>query len=254
MAAKPTWCDLSYSEDRTLDPGVFCQIVVLGTLLEPMLAETFNTTDAFITATPELQTQNPADRNHSLDVSNATGVYDVNMTRSENSTISGTQMPPVEVYVIVLILVIVGVAVIGIIFFCVKSNRKRFSVDVHAKHEDAQIPLASVEPEMCDRSQAPTDGDQQLTESPAKSQTSESPAEKKSVPNIVDDADPTASTKTSVETLNDVLNENNSNNNPGADLKKAPATAAFLHLGGKSNEYRGECGVAIMLTQEWRLN
>ncbi|KAI5107705.1 hypothetical protein C0J45_1299 [Silurus meridionalis] len=59
------------------------------------------------------------------------------------------------------------------------------------------------------------EADQQVKESPAETQTSEAPAEKPAEPNIVDetDGDPAASTKTSVETLNDVLNENNNNNN-----------------------------------------
>ncbi|KAF7710101.1 protein let-653 [Silurus meridionalis] len=141
------------------------------------------------------------------------------------------------VYVVVLILVILVIAVVAIIFFCVKANRRRFSVDIHCKNEDAQIPLAAVETEVCDASltdmktfmndketSPPPDSkeegalpeaDQQVKESPAETQTSEAPAEKPAEPNIVDetDGDPAASTKTSVETLNDVLNENNNNNN-----------------------------------------
>lgn len=64
---------------------------------------------------------------------------------------------------------------------------------------------------------APTEADQQVKESPDKSQTTEAPADKPVCPTDVDvnDGDPTASTKTSVETLNDVLNENNSNNHIG---------------------------------------
>ncbi|KAK3573150.1 hypothetical protein QTP86_014105, partial [Hemibagrus guttatus] len=59
-------------------------------------------------------------------------------------------------------------------------------------------------------SKALTEADQEVKESPEKSSA---PAEKPSEPLVVDDVDPTASNKTSVETLNDVLNENNSNNN-----------------------------------------
>ncbi|MCI4376069.1 hypothetical protein PGIGA_G00183920, partial [Pangasianodon gigas] len=145
-----------------------------------------------------------------------------------------------SVYIVVLLVVILSVAVIGIIFFCVKSNRRRFSVDIHAKNEDAEIPLASVEPEICDSSPkdmktftaveySPTDtvekteegkADQQVKEQSAESQTTEAPAEKQAGPTFLDvnDGDPTASTKTSVETLNDVLNENNSNNNAVHDV------------------------------------
>lgn len=66
-------------------------------------------------------------------------------------------------------------------------------------------------------STAPTEANQQVKESPAETQTTESPAEKPAESTEVDviDGDPTASTQTSVETLNDVLNENNSNNNAG---------------------------------------
>lgn len=64
-------------------------------------------------------------------------------------------------------------------------------------------------------STALVEADQQDKESPLK--TTEAPAEKLADPTDVDvnDGDPTASTKTSVETLNDVLNDNNSNNNAG---------------------------------------
>lgn len=66
-------------------------------------------------------------------------------------------------------------------------------------------------------SAVPTEADQQVKESPAETQTSEAPAENPAGPpdEDVNDGDPMASTKTSVETLNDVLNENNSNNNRG---------------------------------------
>lgn len=62
-----------------------------------------------------------------------------------------------------------------------------------------------------------SEADQQVKESPAKSQSTEDPDEKSAELTVVDshDGDPTASNKTSVETLNDVLNENNSNNNAG---------------------------------------
>ncbi|MCJ8730228.1 hypothetical protein PDJAM_G00181870 [Pangasius djambal] len=161
---------------------------------------------------------------------------------------SHTQTSNKPVYIIVLLVVILSIAIIGIIFFCVKGNRRRFSVDIHGKNEDAEIPLASVEPEMCDSSpkdmktftaveeSSPTDtvektegekADQQVKEQSAESQTTKAPAEKLADLTFVDinDGDPTASTKTSVETLNDVLNENNSNNN--AVLRWAEAENAM---------------------------
>ncbi|XP_053478047.1 uncharacterized protein si:dkey-27h10.2 [Ictalurus furcatus] len=152
-----------------------------------------------------------------------------------------------SVYIIVLIVIILVIAVIGIMCFCFKNNRRRFSVDIHAKNEDAQIPLAEVEPEMNESSlkgmktfisfegeessptdtvdktegeKAPTEANQQVKESPAESQTTEAPAEKPAGLAVVDlNDDPTASNKTSVETLNDVLNENNSNNNAVHDVR-----------------------------------
>ncbi|KAB5581388.1 hypothetical protein PHYPO_G00175070 [Pangasianodon hypophthalmus] len=162
-------------------------------------------------------------------------------TKSTTASTDSHTQPSRSVYIVVLLVVILSVAVIGIIFFCVKSNRRRFSVDIHAKNEDAEIPLASVEPEMCDSSpkdmktftavegSSPTDtvekteegkADQQVKERSAESQTTEAPVEKLAGPTFLDvnDGDPTASTKTSVETLNDVLNENNSNNNAVHDF------------------------------------
>lgn len=62
-----------------------------------------------------------------------------------------------------------------------------------------------------------TEADQQVKESPDESQSTEAPAEKLAEPTFLDapDEDPAASNQTSVETLNDLLNENNSNNNAG---------------------------------------
>ncbi|KAF4090728.1 hypothetical protein AMELA_G00055210 [Ameiurus melas] len=152
-----------------------------------------------------------------------------------------SETPSTSVYIIILIIIVLVIAVIGIMCFCFKNNHRRFSVDIHAKNEDAQIPLAEVEPETCESSlkgmktfisfeeeessptdtvdktegeKAPTKADQQVKQSPAESQTTEAPAEKPAGLTVVDlNDDPTASNKTSVETLNDVLNENNSNNN-----------------------------------------
>ncbi|XP_060729099.1 uncharacterized protein si:dkey-27h10.2 [Tachysurus vachellii] len=180
--------------------------------------------------TKEYPSNNPSD----VDITTKkTG--DVNRTTMKSTTTKepNEESPRSSVYIFVLLFVILAVAVLGIIFFCVKSNRKRFSVDIHDKHEDAQIPLASVEQEMCESSskgadmktftteessptdnieeteeqKAPTEGDKQTKESPAQS---EAPAEKPAGSTIEDDA---ASNKTSMETLDDVLNENNSNNN-----------------------------------------
>ncbi|XP_053535865.1 uncharacterized protein si:dkey-27h10.2 isoform X2 [Ictalurus punctatus] len=168
-------------------------------------------------------------------------------TSTKTPSGDGVKTDSPSVYIIVLIVIILVIAVIGIMCFCFKNNHRRFSVDIHAKNEDAQIPLAEVEPEMNESSlkgmktfisfegeqssptdtvdktegeKAPTEADQQVKESPAESQTTEPPAEKPTELAVVDlNDDPTASNKTSVETLNDVLNENNSNNNAVRDVR-----------------------------------
>ncbi|KAG7333733.1 hypothetical protein KOW79_002140 [Hemibagrus wyckioides] len=286
--------------------ATFYVLTILGALLMPLLAQELNTT-ANITTNGDLNKSN-ANNTHSEAVSQGPKANDVNLTSSESTVISSTQMaaeegtrkpsnvsttlkttkgvtsPAVErittkvtpsssggngnnnitvkstttkkttsdhskktnngaVYVFVLVILILIVVIFGIIYFCVKRQRKRFTADITGKHEDAQIPLASVEPEICDSSSKgadlktfmktnseespPTDttekteeqkalseADQEVKESPDKS---EAPDEKPSEP-LVDDADPAASTQTSVETLNDVLNENNSNNNAVHDV------------------------------------
>ncbi|KAK3554508.1 hypothetical protein QTP70_024411 [Hemibagrus guttatus] len=148
-----------------------------------------------------------------------------NVSKPEITTKSTTtkKTPPSKVYIFVLVAMILIFVIFAIIYFYFKVHRKRFTVNITSKHEDAQIPLASVEPEMCDSSpKALTEADQEVKESPEKSSA---PAEKPSEPLVVDDVDPTASNKTSVETLNDVLNENNSNNNAVHD-----ASVCFIDI------------------------
>ncbi|XP_026887228.2 uncharacterized protein si:dkey-27h10.2 isoform X5 [Electrophorus electricus] len=123
--------------------------------------------------------------------------------------------------------------------YTVQRNQRRFSLDLQGKNTDAQIPLSDVEPEVFE-SHPPKDmqtfaaveasstgglempgGEKGLSE--ACQQVKDSPAEVSDTGarltgegelTIVDlnDKDTTISTKTSMESLDEPLNDNNSNN------------------------------------------
>lgn len=117
-------------------------------------------------------------------------------------------------------------------------------MDLHPKHEDAQIPLSTVDAEVFDttsvkdmqtftpvesteplKDPAPEsekpEGEKELADvkqenqqNLSSTQATENPKDKMEGLTVVDltDGEPTISTKTSMESLDDVLNENNSNN------------------------------------------
>ncbi|XP_047667872.1 protein let-653 isoform X2 [Tachysurus fulvidraco] len=222
-----------------------------------------NTSSDIQNTSSDIQNMSPVNQTESVDVENVTDAFDPNITKAENSTALTTQVPPTKEYTSKNPIAITTKKKIDVNKTTKKTtttttttatttakkdegtdqprssgNRKRFSVDIHDKHEDAQIPLASVEQEICESSskgadmktftteessptdnieeteeqKAPTETDQQVKESPAQT---EAPAEKPAESTIEDD---TTSNKTSVETLNDMLNENNSNNNAVRDV------------------------------------
>ncbi|XP_041938441.1 uncharacterized protein si:dkey-27h10.2 isoform X3 [Alosa sapidissima] len=152
---------------------------------------------------------------------------------------------------IILIIIIIA-AILLVVYCCFKQNKKRrYSIDLRNKHEDAVIPLSTVEadavfdttpekemgtftaqeagaasPEAAGLAPEPTGepepakgepvaGEEKVTE--AKVSGSQEPLtvdQKPEKMEVVDltDGEPTVSTKTSVESLEDQLNDNNSNN------------------------------------------
>ncbi|KAL7877152.1 hypothetical protein SRHO_G00037950 [Serrasalmus rhombeus] len=153
-------------------------------------------------------------------------------------------------YIIIFTIVMVCL-IVAIVYCCFQNKTRRFSLE-HSKNEDAQIPLSAVEPEvfeasppkdmqtfsaaeftMAANSAPPADGAekqegekaatepiQQEKESSTGTQTTVPLSEKPSELTVVDlsDGDPAISTKTSVESLDVPLNENNSNNRAQANM------------------------------------
>ncbi|XP_026887226.2 uncharacterized protein si:dkey-27h10.2 isoform X3 [Electrophorus electricus] len=141
-------------------------------------------------------------------------------------------------YIIIFVLLMMCLAA-AITCYTVQRNQRRFSLDLQGKNTDAQIPLSDVEPEVFE-SHPPKDmqtfaaveasstgglempgGEKGLSE--ACQQVKDSPAEVSDTGarltgegelTIVDlnDKDTTISTKTSMESLDEPLNDNNSNN------------------------------------------
>ncbi|KAL7889498.1 hypothetical protein AOLI_G00017560 [Acnodon oligacanthus] len=153
-------------------------------------------------------------------------------------------------YIIIFIIVIVCL-IAAIVYCCVQNKSRKFSLE-HSKNEDAQIPLSAVEPEVFEasppkdmhtfsaaessipaNSAPPADGEekqegekaatkpnQQEKESSTGTQTTLPLSEKPSELTVVDlsDGDPAISNKTSVESLDVPLNQNNSNNRAQANM------------------------------------
>ncbi|XP_017556917.1 cell wall protein DAN4 isoform X2 [Pygocentrus nattereri] len=167
-----------------------------------------------------------------------------------------TKKPPVPssnnriTYIIIFTIVMVCL-IVAIVYCCFQNKTRRFSLE-HSKNEDAQIPLSAVEPEVFEasppkdmqtfsaaeftiaaNSAPPADGaekqegekatepNQQEKESSTGTQTTVPLSDKPSELTVVDlsDGDPAISTKTSVESLDVPLNENNSNNRAQANMR-----------------------------------
>ncbi|XP_026887225.2 uncharacterized protein si:dkey-27h10.2 isoform X2 [Electrophorus electricus] len=150
-------------------------------------------------------------------------------------------------YIIIFVLLMMCLAA-AITCYTVQRNQRRFSLDLQGKNTDAQIPLSDVEPEVFE-SHPPKDmqtfaaveasstgglempgGEKGLSE--ACQQVKDSPAEVSDTGarltgegelTIVDlnDKDTTISTKTSMESLDEPLNDNNSNNKAQARVHDA---------------------------------
>ncbi|XP_073808640.1 uncharacterized protein si:dkey-27h10.2 isoform X3 [Danio rerio] len=137
----------------------------------------------------------------------------------------------------IIILVIAVLCITGVVVYCcLQKNSRKYSVDLHPKKEDAQIPLSTVDAEVFDttsekvepvkdpdigkEAEKPEEG-KEIPDVKQENQQNLSTPEATVIPNdkkdeltVVDltDAEPAISTKTSMESLDDTLNENNSNN------------------------------------------
>nr|XP_005160032.1 uncharacterized protein si:dkey-27h10.2 isoform X2 [Danio rerio] len=144
----------------------------------------------------------------------------------------------------IIILVIAVLCITGVVVYCcLQKNSRKYSVDLHPKKEDAQIPLSTVDAEVFDTTSEKdlqTFAPVEPVKDPDIGKEAEKPEEGKEIPDVkqenqqnfstpeatvipndkkdeltvvdLTDAEPAISTKTSMESLDDTLNENNSNN------------------------------------------
>lgn len=175
-----------------------------------------------------------------------------------SKTITTTATPAKErvkghgaTYIIILIIVVVCISGV-LIYCCLQKKSRKYSVDLHPKQEDAQIPLSTVDVEVFDTTSVkdmqtftPVESTEPLknlepvkeAEKPeggkesvdvkqenqqdlSRTQAKVIPKDKTEEMTVVDisDVEPTISTKTSMESLDDALNENNSNNTRAKDI------------------------------------
>ncbi|XP_051993018.1 uncharacterized protein LOC127651287 isoform X2 [Xyrauchen texanus] len=165
-------------------------------------------------------------------------------TTRTSKTLATTTIVPEHSYgsAYIIILIIIVVLISGIIvYFCLQKNTRRYFLDLHPKQEDAQIPLSIVDGDVFDstsvkdmqpfcpaESSMPLKGPEPVKddEKPRgeketadvqtghheNSQVKENPkAEELTVVDLTD-GELAISTKTSMESLDEPLNENNSNN------------------------------------------
>ncbi|KAI2668385.1 Adhesion G-protein coupled receptor G1 [Labeo rohita] len=138
-----------------------------------------------------------------------------NVTLSTTMDVNNTQDEKSAAYIIILVIVMLCLAGVAVYFCCQKKSRK-YSVDLHPKQEDAQIPLSTVDVEVFDTTSVKESADvqQENQQNVSSTQATVNPKDKMDGLTVVDltDGEPTISTKTSMESLDDTLNENNSNN------------------------------------------
>ncbi|XP_051749846.1 uncharacterized protein si:dkey-27h10.2 isoform X6 [Ctenopharyngodon idella] len=118
-------------------------------------------------------------------------------------------------YIIILIIVVVCISGV-VVYCCLQKKSRRYSVDLHPKQEDAHIPLSTVDAEVFDTTseKESVDVKQENQQNLSSTQATVIPKDKTAELTVVDmtDGEPTISTKTSMESLDDALNDNNSNN------------------------------------------
>ncbi|XP_077102947.1 uncharacterized protein LOC143753930 isoform X2 [Siphateles boraxobius] len=124
-------------------------------------------------------------------------------------------------YIIILIIVVVCISGV-VVYCCLQKKSRKYSVDLHPKQEDAQIPLSTVDVEVFDTTSVKESVDvkQENQQNLSSTQAKVIPKDKTEEMTVVDisDVEPTISTKTSMESLDDALNENNSNNTRAKDI------------------------------------
>ncbi|XP_016089848.1 uncharacterized protein [Sinocyclocheilus grahami] len=168
----------------------------------------------------------------------------IKSTTTSKETITQATQPiqnPWPTYIIIFIIAVLCLSGI-VVYCCLKKKSRKYSVELHPKQEDAQIPLSTVDVEVFDttsvkdmqtftpvestkpapvkESEKPEEGKesadvkQENQQNLSSTQATENPKDKIEGLTVVDltDGERTISTKTSMESLDDVLNENNSNN------------------------------------------
>lgn len=199
-----------------------------------------NATTSKTTTVQTVKTSGPTSSTKSKAASAAPSDKGQGKTTSAAPSEKGQGSTTYAVIFIIALLVLAGV----IVYCCLTKKSRKYSVELHPKHEDAQIPLSTVDAEVFDttsvkdmqtfspvesteplkdpapESEKPeeekesTDVKQENQQKLSSSQAPENPKDKMEGLTVVDltDGEPTISTKTSMESLDDVLNENNSNN------------------------------------------
>ncbi|XP_067258604.1 uncharacterized protein si:dkey-27h10.2 isoform X2 [Chanodichthys erythropterus] len=146
-----------------------------------------------------------------------------NVPKSRTTTQAKTEKEKSNGLTYIIILIIVVVCISGVVVYCcLQKNSRRYSVDLHPKQEDAHIPLSTVDAEVFDTTSDKESADvkQENQQNLSSTQATVIPKDKTAELTVVDmtDGEPTISTKTSMESLDDVLNENNSNNSRTKDI------------------------------------
>ncbi|CAM4485982.1 unnamed protein product [Leuciscus chuanchicus] len=137
-------------------------------------------------------------------------------TKEIKSTTSRTttqEKEPVKsngaIYIIILIIVVVCISGV-VVYCCLQKKSRKYSVDLHPKQEDAQIPLSTVDVEVFDTTSVKESVDvkQENQQNLSSTQATVIPKDKTEEMTVVDisDVEPTVSTKTSMESLDDALN------------------------------------------------
>ncbi|XP_052402126.1 uncharacterized protein LOC127949176 isoform X5 [Carassius gibelio] len=171
-----------------------------------------NATTSKTTTVQTVKTSGPTSSTKSKAASAAPSDKGQGKTTSAAPSEKGQGSTTYAVIFIIALLVLAGV----IVYCCLTKKSRKYSVELHPKHEDAQIPLSTVDAEVFDTTSVKesTDVKQENQQKLSSSQAPENPKDKMEGLTVVDltDGEPTISTKTSMESLDDVLNENNSNN------------------------------------------
>ncbi|XP_065151956.1 uncharacterized protein [Paramisgurnus dabryanus] len=161
----------------------------------------------------------------------------------------------------VIILVIIILCMIGVtVYCCFQKNTRRYSMDLHPKQEDAQVPLSAIDGEVFDSTSvkdmqtfSPVESSIPL-KAPEPVKDAEKPVEEKETTKVKQEQSDTqaivisedkaeeltivdltdgamaTSTKTSMESLDEPLNENKNNNNNNNTRDKVNENGHFTEI------------------------